>query len=77
LEWCRDCAVLPQGMFGIRKGVPDKRKVVSDGITYYPQAYVLEFDPSGKPTHRAILHDLKANSVTTVLLKDVEKFKKQ
>lgn len=74
LEWCRDCAVLPQGMYHIRRNVPDGRKVVFNGIPYYPQGYLLEFDERGATVHTAILHDLVANSVVRCPLQKVEKF---
>jgi len=65
--------VLPQGMFGIRQNVPDNRKVVFDGITYYPQGYLLEFDEQGLVIHTAILHDLTKNAIVYCPLHKVGK----
>lgn len=73
LEWCRDCAVRPKGMFGIRQNVPDNRKVVFDGIEYYPQGYLLSFDENGSVVHTAVLHDLKTNAIVYCSLDKVNK----
>ena len=53
--------------------VPDELKVIHNGIAYYPVSYELSFD-NGKPTHTAILHDLKANSIMNVDLGKVTKY---
>lgn len=74
LEWCRDCAMLPEGMYGVRRKVPEKRKVIFRGITYYPQGYYLDFDRTGAVRHTAVLHGLTANSIVYAPLQDVKKY---
>ena len=73
LDWCRECAVLEQGPNGIRVGVPSNMIVTVRGMTYYPQAYTIEFNQLGEVIHTAILHDLKANSVIRCPLNKVKK----
>jgi len=73
LEWCRDCAVLPDGLYGTKKQVSQDRIVYFEGLAYYPQSYILNFDKNGQAVHSAVLHDLKANSVTQCPLEKVEK----
>ena len=73
LEMCQMVSVLPSGVFGIKQNVPDDLKVVHNGIAYYPISYKLSFD-KGQPVHTAILHDLKANSITNVNLGKVIKY---
>lgn len=68
LDLCRECAMTPNGS-------EMKRKVVSDGAIYYPYRYMLSFDRKGRAVYTAILHDLKANSLTDCLLEQVEKAK--
>ena len=72
VELCQKVSVLKNGICGIKENVPDELKVIYNGIAYYPVSYELSFD-NGKPTHTAILHDLKANSITSA---DVEKVAK-
>lgn len=74
LQMCQRCSALPNGICGIKESVPDNLKVVYDGIVYYPQAYKLSFDNKGQTIHTAILHDLKANSITKCKLERVEKY---
>ena len=73
LELCQKVSVLKNGICGIKENVPDKLKVIYNGIAYYPVSYELSFD-NGKPTHTAILHDLTANSIMNVDLKKVIKY---
>lgn len=44
-----------------------------EGIVYYPHGYELTFE-KGVPKHTAILHDLRANSLTYAKLERVEKY---
>ena len=74
LDLCRKCAVLPRGQFGISLNVPDEYKVVFNKIAYYPQGYELDFDVKGNARHTAILHDLKANSITRAPLMKIRKY---
>ena len=67
--------MLKSGICGIKENVPDDLKVIHNGIIYYPVAYELSFD-KGQTRHTAILHDLKANSITHAKLDRVDKFKK-
>ena len=73
LELSQKVSVLKNGICGIKENVPDELKVIYNGIAYYPVSYELSFD-NGKPTHTAILHDLKANSITSAALERVEKY---
>ena len=73
LELCQKVSVLKNGICGIKENVPNELKVIYNGIKYYPVSYELSFD-NGKPTHTAILHDLKANSITNADLKRVTKY---
>ena len=75
LEMCQRVSALPSGVFGIKQNVPDDLKVVHNGIEYYPIAYKLSFD-KGRPTHTAILHDLKANSIMNANLETVTKYER-
>lgn len=73
LSLCQKCSVLPEKSCGIKINVPDELKVVDDGVVYYPVSYVLSFI-NGNPTHTAILHDLKSNSITSADLGKVAKY---
>ena len=73
LQMCQKVSVLKNGICGIKENVPDELKVIYNGIAYYPVSYELSFD-NGKPTHTAILHDLKANSIMNVNLGKVIKY---
>lgn len=73
LELCQKVSVLKNGVCGIKENVPNELKVIHNGIEYYPTAYELSFD-KGKPTHTAILHDLKANSIVNASLEMVTKY---
>ena len=73
LEMCQKVSVLPGGVFGIKQNVPDDLKVVHNGIAYYPISYKLSFD-NGRPTHTAILHDMKANSIMDADLEAITKY---
>ena len=76
LKMCQKVSILKNGICGIKENVPDELKVIYNGITYYPVAYILSFD-NGKPTHTAILHDLKANATTEAKLERVTKYGKE
>ena len=73
LELCQKASVLKNGVCGIKENVPDELTVLYNGIKYYPVAYELSFN-NGKPTHTAILHDLKANSIMNTDLERVIKY---
>ena len=75
LQMCQMVSVLPGGVFGIKQNVPDDLKVVHNGIAYYPISYKLSFD-NGRPTHTAILHDLKANCIVNANLETVTKYER-
>lgn len=72
LELCQRCAVLEDGVLGIKKNVPEELCVVYDGTTYYPVAYRLSFDKAGRAAHTAVLHSLTANSMVEVELAKVK-----
>lgn len=75
LQICQKVSMLKNGICGIKENVLDDLKVVHNGIVYYPVAYELSFD-KGQTVHKAILHDLKANSVTYAELERVTKYDK-
>ena len=75
LQMCQKVSVLPGGVFGIKQNVPDDLKVVHNGIAYYPISYKLSFD-NGRPTHTAVLHDLKANCIVNANLETVTKYER-
>ena len=62
LEMCQKVAVLPDGIGGVKKISPELH-LNYNGMTFYPIGYKLTFTKDGKPSHTAILHDLKANSI--------------
>ena len=62
LEMCKEVAVLPEGVGGMKK-VPSKLHLKYNGMTFYPIGYKLTFTKDGKPSHTAILHDLKTHSI--------------
>ena len=72
IELCRQCSMLKSGLLGIKCNVPDNLKVTYNGAEYYPVAYELSFNAAGETVHTAIIHDLKANSICHVLLRDVK-----
>ena len=72
LEMCKSVAVLPDGIGGV-KNIPPELHLNYNGITFYPIGYKLSFTKDGKPSHTAILHDLKANSILECDLLKVEK----
>ena len=74
LELSQKVSVLKNGICRIKENVPDELMVVYNGIKYYPVAYELSFDDKGNVKHTAILHDLKANSITNADLKKVAKY---
>lgn len=74
LELCQKVSVLKNGICGIKENVPNELMVVWSGIKYYPVAYELSFDDKGSVRHTAILHDLKANSITNANLGEVTKY---
>jgi hypothetical protein len=65
LELCQRNAVQPKSVV-----------VWFDGIGYYPIEYRLCFDNTGKTIHRAVLHDIKANSVINCPLEEVKENEK-
>lgn len=77
LELCQKVSVLKNGICGIKENVPDELTVVYNDIKYYPVAYELSFDDKGNVRHTAILHDLKANSITNADLERVQKYEQQ
>lgn len=68
-QLCQKISLIPSGVGGIKRNIPPELLVMHDDIIYYPVDYKLTFD-KGIPIHRAVLHDLKANSQTEI---DVEK----
>lgn len=74
LQMTQKVSVLKNGICGIKENVPNELMVVHNGITYYPVAYQLSFDNKGSVRHTAILHALKANSITNEDLKRVTKY---
>ena len=62
LEMCKRVAVLPNGVGGVKKTSPELH-LKFNGVAFYPVGYKLTFTKDGKPSHTAILHDLKTNSI--------------
>ena len=62
LDICKRVAMLPDGIAGIKDTPPELHLKYKD-MTFYPVGYKLTFTKDGKPSHTAILHDLKANSL--------------
>ena len=73
LEKCQKCAVMKKGMHHVIDNIPDELAVIYNNIKYYPYGYELSFDYQGKAIHKAILHSLTSNSITTVNLERVDK----
>lgn len=74
LNMARDCAMLKsEGMYHIKKNVPDKLRVIWKEEEYYPQSYLLGFNNDGTVSHVAVIHSLTANSVCYVPLKELER----
>ena len=63
LQLCQKVSTIKKGNFDARDDVPPELLVKHDNITYYPYAYELSYD-NGQVKHKAILHDLKTNSIT-------------
>lgn len=71
LKRCQRCAILIDSVTG-KYGVKPEHIVYYDNIPYYPIAYKLSYDKSGKVVHTAVLHSVTAKSVREVLLSKVE-----
>ena len=72
LQLCQKVSTIKKGKFDARENIPPELLVRHDNITYYPYAYELSYD-KGKILHKAILHDLKTNSITYARLDKVTK----
>ena len=72
LQMCQKVSVLKSGLFGIKENVPDELIAIYNGVKYYPVSYELSFD-KGQTVHKAILHDLKTNSIICADLNSVDK----
>ena len=55
------------------RDVPERLRVVYDGIVYYPTEYLLRGDGHGNPAHYGVMHDLRADSLTIGELEKIEK----
>lgn len=71
---CRDVSLLKSDVRGLKISVPDGLKVCFDGTAYYPLGIKLTFDKTGTPINTAVLHSLKADSVSFVPLVKVKAF---
>ena len=74
LQICQRVSVLPETTMHIKKAIPPELTVLYEGIQFYPVGYEMTFK-QGISQHTAILHDMKAHSVSYVDLSRVEKFK--
>ena len=72
LDMCKSVAVLPDGIGGV-KNTPPELHLKHKGMTFYPVGYKLTFTSDGKPSHTAILHDLKVNSIFECDLLKIER----
>lgn len=74
LNMARDCAMLKsEGMYHVKKNVPDELRVIWKWGEYYPQQYVLGFNNDGTVNHVAVIHSLTANSVWYVPLSEISR----
>ena len=71
LDMCKRVAELPDGIGNVKKVPPELHLKYKD-MTFYPIGYKLTFTKEGKPSHTAILHDLKAHSILECDLLKVE-----
>lgn len=71
MNLCMVTARLPWRFGSPAKDVPERYQVIYNGIHYYPQGYEVRFDENGVPYEVAVMHDLKADSVTRGELKNV------
>lgn len=74
LELCQKVAMVKNSSCSDKQKELEKLKVVANECKYYPVAYELKFDGQGNPVHTAVLHDLKARSVTYCPLEGVKKY---
>jgi hypothetical protein len=72
LELCQKCAVIPN-----KQNIPLDCLVMHNGIKYYPIGYELYFTDEGQPKHKAVLHDLHANSICYAMLEGVSELNKE
>lgn len=63
LKLCQKVAICKKGLQGKIENIPDELIVEYNNIQYYPCKYIMDFDSMGNPINKAILHDLKANSI--------------
>ena len=70
LDMCQKASMHPDDMCGIKQSLPNDLFVMAEGRIYYPLRYVLGFK-NGNPTHTAILHDLRAGSISEIDLEKV------
>lgn len=73
LRLCQQASVLEDGICDTKKDVPKELTVKYDNKKYYPVAYQLCFE-KGNTVHKAILHELNANSIVIADLNKVETF---
>ena len=71
MKLCSVCAQYPEQIQA--KEIPEKFQVVYEGIHYYPVGYEVRFDKDGDPYEVAVMHDLRASSITKGELKNVTK----
>ena len=70
LDMCQKVSMYKPDLCGIIMNLPNELFVMAEGRIYYPLKYVLGFE-NGKPTHTAILHDLRAGSISEIDLEKV------
>lgn len=54
--------------------IPPECIVEYQGIRYYPCEYIMTSDGNGNYVHKALLHDLKANSTSRADLDQVKEY---
>lgn len=74
LQICQKVSVLPETTMHIKTEIPPELTVMCEGIQFYPTGYEMTFK-QGISQHTAILHDMKAHSVTYADLEKVERYK--
>lgn len=72
LELCQKVSILRNEIYNNKDNISNELKVIFNGVIYYPMAYELSFK-LGQVVHKAILHDLKSNSIIYADLNKVDK----
>lgn len=72
LLMCRECAMLETDAKGIPYYIPNRLKVVWNGLEFYPMELTISFDKQGNVQNHCRFHDLRANSIAGAELWEVK-----